>query len=83
VQLGGKDIRREPIEDRRAELERMVKDADAILFSESIAAEGELVFAKACALGSEGVILKRVGSTYWSGRCRNRKKARNPDFQRS
>jgi bifunctional non-homologous end joining protein LigD len=82
LQLNSKDIRREPIEDRRAELERIVKAADAILFSESIAAEGELVFRKACELGCEGIISKRIGSIYWSGRCRNWTKARNPGFQR-
>jgi bifunctional non-homologous end joining protein LigD len=48
LELDGKDFRRQPIEDRRAELERIVKGADAILFSESIAAEGALVFRKAC-----------------------------------
>jgi bifunctional non-homologous end joining protein LigD len=40
LQLNGKDIRRQPIEDRRAELERVLKGADAILFSEPIAVEG-------------------------------------------
>ena len=55
---------------------------DAILFSEAIAAEGALVFAKACEMGCEGIVSKRVGSMYWSGRCRNWTKARNPAFQR-
>ncbi len=82
LQLDGEDIRRQPIEDRRAELERIVKGTDAILFSEPIAAEGALVFAKACEMGLEGIMSKRVGSIYWSGRARNWTKARNPTFQR-
>ena len=41
-------------QDRRAELERIVKDADAIMFNDLIAAEGELVFRKACELGMRG-----------------------------
>jgi len=82
LQINGKDIRQHPIEDRRAELERIVKSADAILFSEPIAAEGALVFRKACEMGLEGIVSKRVGSIYWSGRCRNWTKARNPAFQR-
>jgi bifunctional non-homologous end joining protein LigD len=82
LQVNGKDIRQHPIEDRRAELERVVTRADAILFSEPIAAEGALVFRKACELGLEGIVSKRVGSIYWSGRCRNWTKARNPAFQR-
>ena len=82
LQIDGKDIRQQRLEDRRAELERIVKGADAILFSESIAAEGVLVFAKACEMGLEGIVSKRVGSMYWSGRARNWTKAKNPAFQR-
>jgi len=82
LQLNGKDIRRQPIEDRRAELERIVRGADAVLFSEAIAAEGGLVFKKACEMGLEGIVSKRVGSIYWSGRARNWTKTRNPAFQR-
>jgi bifunctional non-homologous end joining protein LigD len=82
LQLDGKDIRKHPIEDRRAELVRIVKGVDGILFSEPIAAEGALVFTKACEMGCEGIVSKRVGSIYWSGRCRNWTKARNPAFQR-
>jgi hypothetical protein len=47
LKLKGKDVRRQSIEDQRAELQRIVKGADAILFSEAIAAERELVFAEA------------------------------------
>jgi bifunctional non-homologous end joining protein LigD len=39
LQLDAKDVRHERLEDRRAELERIVKGADAILFSESIVAK--------------------------------------------
>jgi ATP-dependent DNA ligase len=65
-----------PLEDRRAELERIVTGADTIMFNESIAAEGELVFRKACELGCDGIVSKRVGSIYWTGRCRNRTKTK-------
>jgi len=45
LQLNGKNIRRQRIEDRRAEIERVVEGrSDAILFSEAIAVEGALVF---------------------------------------
>jgi bifunctional non-homologous end joining protein LigD len=82
MQIGGKDIRQHRIEDRRAELQRIVKGADAIVFSESIAGEGGLVFKKACEMGLEGIVSKRVGSIYWSGRARNWTKAINPAFQK-
>jgi hypothetical protein len=38
--------------------------------SEAIEAEGALVFAKACALGLEGIVSKRLGSLYSSGHSR-------------
>ena len=82
LQLDGKDIRQQRLEDRRAELERIVKGADAILFSELIEAEGALVFKKACEMGLEGIVSKRVGSMYWSGRARNWTKTLNPAFHR-
>src|SRR5271157_5818412 len=60
----------------------LVSGADAILFSEAIEAEGALVFAKACEMGLEGIVSKRLGGPYWSGRCRNWVKVKNPAFQR-
>jgi hypothetical protein len=41
------------------------------LFNETIDAEGAIVFAKAREFGLEGIVSKRLGGTYWSGRCRN------------
>ena len=38
------------------------------------------VFARARAMGLEGIVLKRVGSAYWSGNCRSRTEAKNPSF---
>ena len=62
---------------------RLVEGVDRILFSEALAAEGALVFAKACELGLEGIVSKRAGSFYKNGRSRNWLKARNPDFVRT
>ena len=44
------DLRPRPLEERREALSRLVTGID-IIFSEAIAAEGALVFAKACAMG--------------------------------
>jgi ATP-dependent DNA ligase len=54
-----------------------------ILFSEALAEEGAVVFAKACELGLEGIVSKRAGSFYKSGRSRNWLKSKNPDFVRT
>ncbi len=61
LQIDGEDLRKHTLEVRRAKLEPLVADADAILFSEAIAAEGALVFAKACEMGLEGIVSKRLG----------------------
>jgi bifunctional non-homologous end joining protein LigD len=63
-------------------LESLVAGIDAILFSEAIEADGTLVFAKACAMGLEGIVSKRLGAPYYSGRVRNWLKVKNPAFQR-
>ena len=46
------------------------------MFSESISAEGALVFAKAVELGLEGIVSKRSGSLYRSGTSKSRLKPR-------
>ena len=55
---------------------RLVDDVSGILFSEALVAEGAVVFAEACELGLEGIVLKRGKS----GRSRNWLKTVNADF---
>jgi bifunctional non-homologous end joining protein LigD len=62
---------------------RLVAGVRRILFSDALAAEGAAVFAKACELGLEGVVPKREGSFYRSGKSRNWLKTKNPDFVRT
>ena len=81
--LEGEDLRLRPIEERREALSRLVAGLNGVLFSEAIEAEGELVFAKACALGLEGIVSKRAGSFYRSGTSRHWLKCRNPAFVRT
>jgi ATP-dependent DNA ligase len=50
----GDDVRVRPIEERRSGLLRLVVGVEGILFSETLAAEGALVFAKACEMGLAG-----------------------------
>jgi ATP-dependent DNA ligase len=52
-------------------------------FREALAAGGAVVFAKACELGLEGIVSKREGSFYRTGRSRNWLKTINPDFVRT
>jgi bifunctional non-homologous end joining protein LigD len=56
----------------------------AYLFGlQPLLAEGAIVFAKACEMGLEGIVSKRAGSLYRSGRSRNWLKTRNPAFVRT
>jgi bifunctional non-homologous end joining protein LigD len=74
------DYRQRPLEERRQALSRLIAGVDGLVFSEAIAAEGALVFAKACDMGLEGIVSKRVGSRYWSGPSRQWLKSKNPTF---
>jgi bifunctional non-homologous end joining protein LigD len=53
LRLNGNDLRLRTLEARREALQRLVDGVGGILFSEAFAAEGAVVFAKACELGLE------------------------------
>jgi ATP-dependent DNA ligase len=46
------------------------------------AADGELMFRHACALGLEGIVSKRATSRYKSGRCDAWRKIKNTAYER-
>ena len=72
-------MRSRPFLDRKAALARLLRNTKAgILFNEHIAEDGATVFAHACQLGAEGIVSKRIDSTYRSGPCRVWIKVRNP-----
>jgi bifunctional non-homologous end joining protein LigD len=65
--------------DRKAALARLLRNTEAsILFNEHIAEDGPVIFAHACRLGADGIVSKKVDSTYRSGPCRVWIKVRNP-----
>jgi bifunctional non-homologous end joining protein LigD len=69
--LNGDDLRKTPLEDRRAALKKALKGAgkrSPLRFSDTFEAAHEDLVSSARALGLEGVIGKRVGSTYVSRR---------------
>src|SRR5262249_38088624 len=80
LQLNGKDLRREPIEERKAQLERLLQGAPTGLqISEHAELEAMTIFEHACRLGLEGIVSKRRGSRYESGRSGLWLKIKNPD----
>jgi bifunctional non-homologous end joining protein LigD len=79
IELNGGDLRREPLEIRKATLASLLRRAGAGLrFNEHLEAEGPSVFAHACKMGLEGIVSKRFGSRYRSGRSPDWLKFKNP-----
>jgi bifunctional non-homologous end joining protein LigD len=80
IELGGDDLRRDPLESRKATLEMMLaKAGSGIRFNEHMEGDGETVFRHACKMGLEGIVSKRKGSTYRSGRSPDWLKMKNAD----
>src|SRR5262249_19953680 len=68
--LDGRDLRDEPLSERRRLLEDLVGSAGGVQigFSEAVADDGPTVFAAADAMGLEGIVSKDPTSPYRSGR---------------
>jgi bifunctional non-homologous end joining protein LigD len=69
LEFDGRDLRREPIEERKRRLADLLNGAKhpGLQLSEHVDQPGEVVFAHACALGCERIVSKRRGSPYRSG----------------
>ena len=69
IELNGDDLRRDPLEVRKATLASIVTKAQpGIRFNEHIEGDSPTVFDHACKLGLEGIVSKRKDSVYRSGR---------------
>ena len=80
LELNGADLRREPIEVRKATLASILrKSRPGVRLNEHLEhPEGHVVFREACKLGVEGIVSKRLGSRYRSGRSPDWLKFKNP-----
>jgi ATP-dependent DNA ligase len=79
IELNGDDLRRDPLEVRKATLRSALAKAGlGLRFNEHIEGDGPTVFAHACRLGLEGIVSKRKGSSYRSGRSADWLKMKNP-----
>jgi bifunctional non-homologous end joining protein LigD len=80
IELNGHDLRRDPLEGRKATLEIILTKAGlGIRFNEHMEGDGETVFRHACKLGLEGIVSKRKDSPYRSGRSPHWLKMKNAD----
>ena len=70
IELGGDDLRRDPLEVRKATLASVLAKAGAgVRFCEHLDFDdGATVFQHACEMGLEGIVSKRKDSLYRSGR---------------
>jgi len=69
IELNGDDLRRDPLEVRKATLRSMLAKAGlGLRFNEHIEGDGPTIFAHACKMGLEGIVSKRKDSPYRSGR---------------
>jgi ATP-dependent DNA ligase len=79
IALDGKDLRRAPLEERKHTLANVLfKERDGIIFNRHFDGDGAIIFRQACALGCEGIVSKRLGSPYRSGRVNDWLKIKNP-----
>ena len=87
MEVDGQDVRPEPLEERRKRLAKLLSRKtkamrDGIQLSEAITGDGARIFRHACWMDLEGIVSKRIGSRYVSGRTRAWLKTKNPHFQR-
>jgi hypothetical protein len=70
IELNGDGLRRDPLAVRKATLASLLtRLAPGLRFNEHMDdTDGRLVFAHACKMGLEGIVSKRKGSPYRSGR---------------
>ena len=85
LELDGQDLRREPLEVRKATLASILRKArHGVRLNEHLEHDcGLTVFHHACKLGLEGVVSKRLGSRYRSGRTSDWLKFKNPKHLQS
>ena len=56
------DLRRAPIEERKAILAKLLRPPiDGIAFNEHYSGDGAIIYKHACALGCEGIVSRRLG----------------------
>jgi bifunctional non-homologous end joining protein LigD len=79
IELEGEDLRRTPIEQRKRKLAKVARSLHpGIVLNEVFEGDGDILFAHVCKLGCEGIVSKRRGSPYRSGRSRHWLKIKNP-----
>ena len=78
LELDGEDLGRQSIEARKRRLAALLRGAHStIVLNEHYEGDGAAVYRHACKLGCEGIVSKRLGSPYKSGRSAHWLKVKN------
>ncbi|PBC02285.1 DNA ligase D [Mesorhizobium sp. WSM3860] len=68
LHLDGRDLRQQPLVERKAALEKLLKDsAPTLTYAEHLEVSGRDMFHHACRMGLEGIVSKRADAPYRSG----------------
>jgi bifunctional non-homologous end joining protein LigD len=79
LEFDGRDLRGEPIENRKTTLGRLLQGAPTSLhLVDHLEIDGAVFYEHACKIGAEGMVSKRIGSRYVSGRTDKWVKTKNP-----
>jgi bifunctional non-homologous end joining protein LigD len=82
IELDGRDLRKAPIEQRKDLLAKVMRPVrrshPGITLNEHYEGDGALIYEHACRFGCEGIVSKRLGSPYRSGRTDHWIKVKNP-----
>jgi ATP-dependent DNA ligase len=79
IELDGEDLRRSSIEYRKRKLAKLLRRPElGVVLNKHYEGDGEIIFKHACKLGCEGIVSKRLGSLYRSGRSAQWVKVKNP-----
>jgi bifunctional non-homologous end joining protein LigD len=74
LSLDGKDLRKEPLEDRKERLRKLMAAkgvSDFLIYSDHVVGEGPAFFDRACDSALEGIMSKRADAPYRSGRTKS------------
>ncbi|MER8555604.1 hypothetical protein NKH37_26105 [Mesorhizobium sp. M1217] len=68
LHLNGRDLRQQPLIERKAALEKLLSDtAPRLTYAVHLKVSGSDMFAHACRMGLEGIVSKRADAPYGSG----------------
>ena len=80
--IDGTETRALPLSERKEALAHLLSKAKpGIRYSEHLTGNGAEIFERACMMGLEGIVSKKLTSPYWSGKVRTWLKIKNPSHQ--